>query len=109
MNILQLMITNTYIPDVNFSEKMDKFNPEFSMELLRGFVLPVGIMIIIVIIIINSCKYYSRNYIKGLIQNLLIGGVLIILLMKPSLLFQLGEKTIDIFGFIIGGFLNNVK
>jgi hypothetical protein len=102
-----LLITNN-IPDVNFNETMDKFNPEFTMDLLRGFVLPIGILIIFVIIIINSCKYYSTNYIKGLILNLVIGSVLIILLLKPVLMFQLGEQTIKIFSYIIGGFLKNV-
>lgn len=108
MNRLLLILTNTYIPDVNFNETMDKFNPDFAMELLRGFVLPIGIIIIFVIVIINSCKYYSRNYIKGIIQNLIVGGVLIILLLKPSLLFQLGEQTIKVFNYIVGGFLKNV-
>lgn len=108
MNRLLLIITNTYIPDVNFNEKMDKFNPNFAMELLRGFVLPIGIMIIFVIVIINSCKYYSKNYIKGIIQNLIVGGVLIILLLKPVLIFQLGEQTIKVFSYIVGGFLKNV-
>jgi hypothetical protein len=105
--MINLLITNN-IPDVNFNETMDKFNPEFTMDLLRGFVLPIGILIIFVIIIINSCKYYSTNYIKGLILNLVIGSVLIILLLKPVLMFQLGEQTIKIFSYIIEGFLKNV-
>lgn len=109
MNKLLLMITNTHIPDVNFDEKMDKFNPNFSMELLRGFILPLGITIIIGIIIINCCKYYKKNHTKAIIQNIIIGCVMIVLLMKPSLLFQLGERTIEIFSMIIGGFLKNVK
>lgn len=108
MNRLLLVITNTYIPDVNFNEKMDKFNPNFTMDILRGFVLPIGILIVFVIVIINSCKYYSKNYIKGIIQNLIVGSVIIILLLKPVLIFQLGEQTIKVFSYIVGGFLKNV-
>jgi len=108
MNKLLLVITNTYIPDVNFNENMEKFNPNFAMELLRGFILPIGILIIFAIVIINSCKYYSRNYIKGIIQNIFIGAVLIILLLKPTLIFQLGEQIIKVFSYIIGGFIKNV-
>lgn len=109
MNRLLLMITtNTYIPDVNFDENFEKFNPKFAIELLRGFVLPLGILIIFIIVIFNSVYYYRKNYIKGIVQNLIVGSVIIIILVKPSLLFQLGEQVIKIFSYVIGGFLKNV-
>lgn len=85
---------------------MERYNPQYGMDMLNGFVLPFATFLVIVIIVKNCLNCLSRKEFGNLVANVILGSMLIILFANPQMFSQIGNESIGIFGEMITGFFN---
>ena len=85
---------------------MERYNPQYGMDMLNGFILPFATLLVVVIIVKNCLNSLSRKEFGNLAANVIIGSMVIILFTNPQMFTQIGDQSIDVFGEMIKGFFN---